>query len=218
MAAIPLAGALTLWLAARAAAALHGPADLALALAALLAGHAAADLVSGLVHWWADRVADEASPWLGRHFVLPFREHHRTPAAIAGHGFVETNGNTCLAALPALVASALLLPLAPHGPLASFAAVFVPALAFWGCLTNQIHKWAHAARVPRAVRLAQRARWILGPAHHAAHHVAPFDRRFCIAAGWWDGLLDHLGLFATLERRLRAAPPRETRDPARGAP
>lgn len=212
--AIALAAALALWLAARAAAALRGPGDLALVLAALLAAAAAADLVSGFVHWWADRVADEASPWLGRHFVQPFRDHHEAPVSIAGHGFVETNGNTCIAALPALCACALLLPAAPHGRIALFAVAFVPALACWVCLTNQIHKWAHAPRVPRAVRWAQRAGWILAPLHHAAHHVPPFDRRFCITTGWCDGVLDRVGLFAALERRLAASAARAAQDAA----
>ena len=89
---------------------------------------------------------------------------------------------------------------------------FVLGLAFWLCITNQIHKWAHVERPPAAVRWLQRRRVILEPGHHAAHHTMPFDQRFCITSGWLNPVVDRLGVFALLERRCRGqdafAPPK----------
>ena len=59
--------------------AVEGFGDAALVALAALAGWVLADLVSGVVHWWADRVASEDTPLLGPHFVRPFREHHEDP-------------------------------------------------------------------------------------------------------------------------------------------
>jgi ubiquitin-conjugating enzyme E2 variant len=171
---------------------------------AILLAHPVADLVSGCIHWAADRLLSEETPYFGPHFVHPFREHHAAPRAITCHDFVETNGNTCILLVPAMAASWWWLKSLPMHPLVLFGQGFVVGLAFWLCLTNQIHSWAHAQAPPAAVRWLQRRRLILQPAHHAAHHVPPYERRFCITSGWCDPILDASGVFRRLERWLRA--------------
>lgn len=167
--------------------------------AGLALGLLASDLASGLVHWWADRVASLATPWLGEHVVRPFREHHADPDAIVAHGLVETNGNNCLIALPVLAATAVWLPDAPGG------ALLLAGAALWSVavsagLTNQVHQWAHAPEPPRAVRALQRVGILLAPHRHARHHAPPFDRRYCITTGWLGPALDASGALQRLER------------------
>jgi ubiquitin-conjugating enzyme E2 variant len=149
-----------------------------------LAGWLAADLLSGLVHWALDTFGSVRTPVVGPAFIRPFREHHADAQAITRHDFVETNGASCLGALPLLVGAAAM----PAGPLHGFL-VFT---AFGALAANQCHKWAHgeAQQLPRAVRALQHMGLILRPARHARHHAAPFDRDYCTAAGWLNGPLN----------------------------
>src|SRR5688500_8714008 len=77
---------------------------------AALTGYLAADLVSGVVHWTFDTWGNTDTPVLGSSFIGPFREHHRDPMSITRHGFIETNGNSCVAAAP-ILGFACLIPL-----------------------------------------------------------------------------------------------------------
>jgi hypothetical protein len=160
-----------------------------LVLAAALAAWVAVDLFSGLVHWGFDSFGSIRTPILGRQFIQPFREHHVDERAITRHGFAETNGASCLAALPALGAAALV-PLS--SPALGVAQAFLLFSALGVLATNQCHKWAHSDpdRVPRLARLAQRLRLVLRPEEHRRHHVRPFDTHYCTASGWLNAPLN----------------------------
>ena len=190
--------ALLSWLAARLAPhALAAPVRLGLALAS---AYVAADFVSGFVHWMGDTWGSRQMPVLGPALIRPFREHHEDPKAMTRHDWVETNGANCMIALPGAVA-ALLIPL-DDGPWQAhrhFGAMFFGALIVWVMATNQIHKWAHTDVPPGLVRLLQRWRVILNPAHHALHHGAPYDRHYCITTGWLNAPLGALRFFRVLE-------------------
>lgn len=95
---------------------------------ACVAGYAAADLVSGLAHGFCDTFFEEETPVIGPILIRPFREHHRDPLAMVRHGFLEMNGNTCLAVTPLLV---LTVALGPGVPLSTAAH---SVLAFMVCL------------------------------------------------------------------------------------
>lgn len=181
-----------------------------LALAAL-AGVCAADLASGAAHWLFDRCFDESTPGIGPAFVRPFREHHRDPTAIVRHGFLEVSGNNALALSPGIWLCAPLAPGFGLDPVASAWLGFGLAAIAAGFVSNQIHRWAHARSVPRAVRWLQRRRWILSPEAHARHHRGAHDRAYCVATGWMNPLADGLGLFRALERVLRGRGPRRAR-------
>jgi len=200
VAAVCACAALCVWLAWRLGVAAHSPGALFEVAAGGGLGLLAADLASGLVHWWADRVASLETPWLGARVVRPFREHHADPGGIVSHGFVETNGNSCLAVLPLLVATVAWLPEDPQG-VALLLGSASAALAVFACLTNQVHKWAHAPSPPRAIRALQRAGVLLAPHRHARHHTPPFDSRYCITTGWLGPALDACRLLPWLERR-----------------
>lgn len=171
---------------------------------AAVCGWVAADLLSGLVHWGFDTWGSVHTPVLGKRFIRPFREHHWDPAAMTRHGFVETSGSSCLAALPVVTVTALL-------PSVSPAAIFVQAVLLFTALgvllTNQCHRWAHlpADHVPRLVRAAQRLRLILRPEEHLKHHVRPFDSHYCTASGWLNAPLQAIAFFRGLERCIGAA-------------
>lgn len=169
--------------------------------AAVLCGWLAADLFSGLVHWGFDTWGSVRTPWLGPRFIRPFREHHVDPQAITRHDFVETNGASCMASIPVLLATASM-PLSTAGW--QFAQAVLLATALGVLLTNQCHKWAHLepGRIPRAARLAQDLGLILRPAQHLRHHTPPFDSHYCTASGWLNRPLQALGLFHVLERGI----------------
>lgn len=168
---------------------------LPLASAAVVA-YVAADLVSGTVHWLCDTFFEEDTPIVGRAVIEPFREHHRDPLAMTRRGFLSVNGSNWMAMIPVLA-------LAGWGE-ASLRHAFLFFFGLAVCLTNQFHMWAHAERVPRVVSWLQRARVIVPPSHHARHHRSRQTQAFCVTSGWCNPLLDRLGVFARIERRVRS--------------
>lgn len=199
--------ALLAGLALRALGRLGAPPPLAwlplLALAAL-AGWAAADLGSGIVHWAADRFGREDTPWLGPALIRPFREHHRDPRAIVGHAFVELSGNSALAVSPLVALGGELAPQFGEALLPTTAVAALLSACTGLFATNQIHRWAHAARAPRLARWLQRVGLAIAPEAHARHHAGPHEAAFCITTGWWNAWLDRKGVPPRAERWLRA--------------
>ena len=175
--------------------------DLWLLPVGLLCGFVGADFFSGFVHWACDSWGSPETPFIGKIFIRTFREHHVDQKSITRHDFIETNGDNCLVASPAL-GLALLLPLAPGALGALFGGIFVLSLTFFVFMTSQIHKWAHMDTPPPAVARLQRMHLILGPVHHSKHHSAPFDRNYCITAGWCNQPLQKVKFFAGLERLI----------------
>jgi ubiquitin-conjugating enzyme E2 variant len=164
------------------------PGDLLLALALAPVALALADLISGIVHWLADQVLPSDWLLLGPAFVQAFHDHHSDPLGITRHDFVDTNGNNCIASSPFAIWACAAASEA-EGATALLAALLLEttlALA----LTNQIHRWAHVAVPPRAVRALQRVGLVLSRRHHMRHHAPPRDRYFCITNGWMDRVLD----------------------------
>ena len=159
-----------------------------------------ADGASGLLHLALDSWGSVKTPVVGPAFIRPFREHHVDPLAMTRHGFVETNGASAFACLP-LLAGAWALPVAPGAW--PFVHALLLALCFGALVTNECHRWAHAApaATPAWARWAQRHGLMLPPEQHRRHHTAPFDSHFCMASGWLNPVLD-AGL-----RRLRRARP-----------
>ncbi len=166
---------------------------------ALFLGFLGADLVSGLVHWLADTWGSPDMPVIGTALIRPFRHHHLDPLEITRHDFIETNGANCLISLP-VAAAAVALSIYGHGTWTLFIATFLGSLVAWVMGTNQFHKWSHTAQPPRPVVWLQRLRLVLASKHHDKHHRAPYDRNYCITVGWWNGPLNAIGFFPTLER------------------
>jgi len=184
----------------RIAGASNSASRIALLLAMLPPGYLLADLAAGAVHWFCDTFFEEETPFVGSTFVRGFREHHRDPASITRHGFLELNGNTCLAAA---AACATLLAVDPAQGWLSYALTTGgAALCAAGASTNQLHRWAHDASPGRFVRALQRLGLILSPQHHAVHHAPPFNGHYCVTSGWMNGVLERVGVWRGAERLL----------------
>lgn len=162
-----------------------GWAEAPVLLAAAFIGYALADAASGLTHWFCDSFFKEDTPCIGRVLILPFREHHRDPAAMTRHGFLELTGNSCLGIAPILVVAVC----QPWTPMLDATIV---AFAFALFATNLFHKWAHSETVPRWVRLLQNSHLILNPARHLVHHTPPNKRAYCVTSGWMNVVLDRI--------------------------
>ena len=185
----------------------RGGAMAVLVLGGLGLGYLLADLVSAIVHWAGDTFFREDTPLIGRAFIHPFREHHRDPRAITRHGFLEVNGNNCLALMP------LLLPVwalgagdAAGGIPLPFAQATALGFSLTTFATNQFHQWAHlpSSARPWLVHRLQATGFVLSPRHHARHHAPPHRIAYGITAGWFDPLLDRSRVFERLESRLRS--------------
>lgn len=175
---------------------LQGGTDWLWLAGALLLGYVLADFASGLIHWVFDRYGTADTPVVGRNFVQPFREHHIDPKGITRHGFIETNGNNCIATLVPLL-PALLVPMTSRWTVLAVAVLAATAAAVMA--TNQFHKWAHEDAPSGLVQVLQRSRLVLESRHHDIHHTAPFDKYYCITTGWLNPLLYRLKFFPRME-------------------
>jgi len=185
-----------LWLIARTWTDLARPTFVLLAIGT---GFLLADFVSGFAHWFFDTWFSPDTPFIGKAFVRTFREHHVDPTAITRHDFVETNGSNMLAGGVLVLAGHFFAE--AEG---AFAAVSLLFAGLFTSVTSQVHKWAHAERVPKLVGLLQRLRLILTKAGHAVHHKAPFDRAYCITSGWLNRTLHYTRFFRSLEWMISA--------------
>ena len=157
------------------------------------------DFISGIVHWAADTYGSEDMRVIGPSLVKPFRLHHIYPRDICTHGLVETTGNVCILAVPALSLSFYLMWLNPDSVLLAFSVVCFALMAAATVATNQFHKWAHQEDPSAFARWLQRRRLVLEPRHHKQHHTQPFDSNYCITNGWLNPLLNKLKFFRKLE-------------------
>lgn len=162
-----------------------------LAALSLFSGLCVADFMSGLVHWSADTYGSPTMPIFGG-FVRTFREHHTDQIDITRHDFIETNGDASIFTSPLHVALLFLLE-------DSYGLFCILGVFGSSYFNSQIHKWAHLAERPRAVRFLQRTRLLLSSNHHAHHHSGPHLTHYCITTGWMNTLLDGVGFFRRLE-------------------
>lgn len=160
------------------------------------------DFISGLVHWAADTYGSEDMRVIGPSLVKPFRLHHIYPRDICTHGLVETTGNVCILAVPALSLCLYLMWLLPDSGLLAFSVICFALMAVATVATNQFHKWAHQESPSSMARWLQRKRLVLEPQHHKRHHTQPFDTNYCITNGWLNPVLNKLKFFRRLEAAL----------------
>ena len=170
-----------------------------------LFGYLGADFISGVVHWAGDTLGDESTPFLGKNFVMPFRQHHVDPKDITRHDFIETNGNNCIVVLAPLGAAYLLLP--EETGLGFFSATLMGFVGLFIVATNQFHKWAHADAPPRIAAALQRWGLILSTEHHDIHHADPHDRHYCITVGWMNPILNRIRFFRAAEAVIATVRP-----------
>jgi hypothetical protein len=132
----------------------------------------------------------------GKTFIVPFRVHHTDPVDITRHGFIATNGHTCLTTIPLLVG---MLFVDVHSRWGAAVLAFMTVMTVGVFLTNQFHKWAHEKEVGPVVGLLQRLHLVLGREHHDLHHTRPYDQAYCITTGWLNPLLTAIRFFRVAE-------------------
>jgi hypothetical protein len=172
--------------------------SVAIVLVTLPIGYLLADVAAGTMHWFCDSFFEEDTPFIGPLFMRPFREHHRDPLSITRHGFLELNGNSCVAVAP--LAALSFIAVDPASGLASLS-IFAIAFAFFGAAacTNQLHRWAHDVNPSRGARVLQRLHLILPPDHHQVHHTPPFIGHYCVTNGWMNSALERIRFWRAAE-------------------
>lgn len=161
-----------------------------------LLGWLIADLFSGIFHWWEDRVGNEAMPIIGPEVVAPNRLHHIEPLVFArGNLWSRLRRNAPLFLMVALVSGLWL-------GLAGFSVMWATA-TIGGVIVNEVHRFAHMPTVcGPIVRTFQEIGLLQSPKHHAGHHRAPSDTRYCILTDWLNPVLDRLRIWEGLEACL----------------
>jgi hypothetical protein len=155
-----------------------------------LLGWLLADFMSGFFHWWEDRVGREDMPFIGPQIVRPNRLHHVEPLAFTYNTLLHRNAPLWIIA--ALI-SALWLALGGFSVLWAFATL-------GGLIVNEVHRYAHRPQLAGPlVRLLQETGAFQSPKHHAGHHRAPSDTRYCILTDWLNPVLDRIRLWEGLE-------------------
>ena len=178
---------------------LLGSLDVATAVMTVLAVFSAvvaADFASGLVHALCDNLGSVDTPIVGQKFIRSFREHHTDPLDMTRGDFIRVNADNFLICLPILIPVTIWLDVEGH----PFLATFLVSMMGFVVVTNQIHKWAHTADVPRPIRWAQAHRLILSPEHHRVHHTPPYDSHYCITSGITNRFLTGIGFWPALMR------------------
>ncbi|MCU1371193.1 MAG: transrane protein [Ilumatobacteraceae bacterium] len=183
-------------------------------VAAALAAYLVADVASGLVHAVCDNLGSVDTPVVGQKFIRSFREHHTDPLDMTRGDFVRVNADNFLACLPVVIPVLLWVDIDQH----LFVGTFVLALTGLVIVTNQIHKWAHIARigepVPAPVRWLQRHGVILSAEHHEIHHTPPHESHYCITSGITNPFLTRIGFWPVLMRGCRVVGRRFAGSPA----
>src|SRR5262245_46698448 len=167
---------------------------------AILLGLVLSDFMGGFLHWFFDTFFEESTPFIGPHLITPFREHHRDPAGMTRHGFLELTGNSFLGYLLPLALVWWFAPANPQSQWGVFNYTWWVSLAIALRMPNQLHCWALQCSPPRFARWLQRFGLAISASHHARHHSPPYRSSYCITNGWTNRLADKFSVFARLEK------------------
>lgn len=167
--------------------------DVATIFGQFILGWLLADLLSGIFHWWEDRIPSEKMPVMGQWLIAPNRLHHREPLAFTKGTFRDRNQATIVGAA---VVSVIWLLIA--GP-----SVFWFATTLGGMVTTEVHRYAHQPKKANLVlHIMQETGFIQSPKHHAKHHRPPSNVAYCILTDWMNPVLDALKVWDRIERLL----------------
>jgi len=150
-----------------------------------------ADFLSGVFHWWEDRVVTEQMPMLGSWLISPNRLHHREPLAfVDGTTVWDRSLATFVFALS--IGSLWLVAFGPS--------VFWFATVIGGMATTEVHRYTHQPRfAPRWLRVLQETGFVQSPKEHARHHRPPATKAYCALTDWVNPVVDELELWKRLE-------------------
>ena len=165
----------------------------------ILCGLLLADFVTGLVHWWEDRLGNPAWPFIGRHVIAPNRLHHDRPMAFTETSFFQRNWTSAIASL-----SLGFILAAIFGP-----SLLLATAVTAGCIANEVHYFTHKPLVaPSWIRILQNTGFLQSPRGHARHHKAPQNSDYCSITDWLNPWLQKAGLWDRLDRLFGVASPK----------
>ena len=141
-----------------------------------------ADFITGLVHWLEDTYSVPSTPLIGKYVAIPNIEHHRNPKAMSetGNFFTRVQLSVIISAVVSLIVYFL------HCLTWQFILV-----AFLSAMGNEVHAWSHGAG-RKGVKLLHDMGIVQTPAHHAKHHIPPFDRDYCILTNVLNPVLERI--------------------------
>lgn len=151
-----------------------------------------ADLVTGIFHWWEDRLGNPDMPVLGKWLIVPNRLHHSEPALFLQGSLLDRN-LAALVTASIIAAAAIALGGSP---------LFWIVAAIGGGLANEVHALTHRRPVPQLLAALQDMGVLQSPRQHAGHHMPPSDRCYCVLTDWLNPVLDRLKVWHRLERVL----------------
>ncbi|NRA28921.1 MAG: hypothetical protein HRU11_01575 [Parvularculaceae bacterium] len=157
----------------------------------VLGGILLADFISGVIHWLEDTYGQEDMPVIGKSVIEPNIRHHYAPLDFVKASYWMRNRAV-------LVIGAFLFALFwALGAINAFTVTFLVV----GSQANEFHRWAHmpSGQRPKLVAWLQRAKIILTPQHHWAHHRRPFRVAYCTVTNVLNPVLDRVRFFRGLE-------------------
>jgi len=167
-----------------------------------------ADFISGIVHWYEDKIL---VGFQRNRFLDQIRKdnelHHEKPGAMLQLSAFQ-NIETSLIAIP--IAFALWV----------FGAPDVVSLAvFFSTFGNLIHRWTHQRRLIWPIRALKMIGLFQSKDHHWAHHhdahgsmksfvIRPNKKeeateRYCVMTDWLNPILDRVGFWDILEKAAK---------------
>lgn len=171
-------------------------------LPSVLAGLFLADFFSGFVHWFTDTWLDEI---VGGRVIAIAREHHLYPHHVVGYGFRDYVAYSSWPSILVIGPILLFLTLAVAASPVVFNLVgifsIVAAIMSFG---THAHRLGHRRATSRIVLFLQGAKLLMSPQHHARHHRANHDIRYCVVNGWANHVCDRVGFWRGLERLIEA--------------
>jgi hypothetical protein len=161
----------------------------------LLLGWLLADFLTGVFHWWEDRLGKESWPVIGNYIIKPNRLHHSDPLAFArGTSFMDRNGASIIAAL---VIGGIWWGLFGLS-------ILVVTTLVGGSISNEVHRYAHAPKeAGPVIKVLQEIGMWQSPKHHARHHRPPQDTNYFILTDWLNPIFEALDIWSRAERVLR---------------
>lgn len=151
----------------------------------------AVDFLSGLLHWLEDNYGEPEWPIVGPWIIGPNRLHHKDPFAFTRNSWLRS-------ASALIVIGAVILIVCWYTDTLSWQVLLFVAI---GVNANEIHKWSHLPKDKRMtiVLLLQDVGILQSARHHAKHHRAPHDSRYCLVTNALNPILDCIGFWRGLE-------------------
>lgn len=157
-----------------------------------ITGWVIACLLSGVVHWWLDRIRWPNFSLLEKWVYIPNNDHHAdTMKFVNGSWWYRNNSGI----ITSIIFGATWL--AVFGPSVVLLFAFVG-----GCLSTQSHYWAHK-RPTGFIKVLQQVGVFQTVREHAGHHKPPQNKNYCSLSGWTNPVVEYFRVWELLEKVIK---------------